>query len=198
MATMTPRPTVTSQAATTMTMIAKIWPSPLPCMRLKAMSARFAALSISSRQSRMTSGLRRVSTPPAPMQNTIADTARYQPMFTGVLRSAGLRACSRCAPGVVPVGRPRPSRIEPVPGGHAEQVGDGDLPARRALEPAAAAGEDDGADGGDEQQEGRDLERQQELRQQQLADLAGLAEAGAEVGALAVDARQPGAEQRDG
>ena len=34
----------------------------------------------------------------------------------------------------------------------------------------------DGADGGDEQQEGRDLERQQELRQQQLADLAGLAE----------------------
>ena len=96
-ATMTPRPTVTSQAATTMTMIAKIWPSPLPCMRLKAMSARFAALSISSRQSRMTSGLRRVRTPAAPMQKTIAETARYQPMFTGrsPLGRAGPRAARR-------------------------------------------------------------------------------------------------------
>ena len=43
----------TSQAATTITMIAKIWPSPLPHMRQKAISARLAALSISSRQSRI-------------------------------------------------------------------------------------------------------------------------------------------------
>ena len=49
-----------------------------PCARAKATSARFAALSISSRQSRTTSGLRRVSTPPAPMQKISAETIRYQ------------------------------------------------------------------------------------------------------------------------
>src|SRR4051812_37665734 len=81
MATITPSPTVTSHAATTMTMIAKTWPSPLPCMRLKPISARLAALSISSRQSRMTSGLRRVSTPAAPMQNTNAETTMNQLML---------------------------------------------------------------------------------------------------------------------
>src|SRR5438270_7729818 len=50
-------------------------------MRLKATSARFAAFSISSRQSRTTRGLRRVSTPAAPMQKISAETVRYQPMF---------------------------------------------------------------------------------------------------------------------
>src|SRR3954462_6933458 len=71
----------TSHAATTITTIAKIWPSTLPHMRAKAISAMFAALSMSSRQSSTTSGLRRVSTPPAPMQNTSAETTRYQPML---------------------------------------------------------------------------------------------------------------------
>src|SRR5436309_1225249 len=49
-------------------------------MRLKATRARLPALSMSSRQSRMTSGFRRVSTPPAPMQKISAETVRYQPM----------------------------------------------------------------------------------------------------------------------
>ena len=39
-ATIRPRPTATSQAATTMTIRAKIWPSMLPCMRENATSAR--------------------------------------------------------------------------------------------------------------------------------------------------------------
>ena len=79
---MIPRPTATSQAATTMTMIAKIWPSPLPFMRENAISARLPALSISSRQSRITSGLRRTSTPAAPTQKISAETTRYQAMVT--------------------------------------------------------------------------------------------------------------------
>src|SRR3954468_21248410 len=68
----------TSQAATTITTIAKIWPSMLPHIRAKAISAMFAALSMSSRHSRTTSGLRRVSTPPAPMQKISAETTRNQ------------------------------------------------------------------------------------------------------------------------
>ena len=82
-ATIRPRPTATSQAATTMTISAKIWPSWLPCMREKATSARLPALSISSRQSRITSGLRRTSTPPAPIEKTSAETTRYQSMLIG-------------------------------------------------------------------------------------------------------------------
>ena len=46
-----------------------------------------------------------------------------------------------------------------------EEVADADRPGR--LEALAAAGEDDRADGGDEQQEGRDLEGEQVVRQQQ-------------------------------
>ena len=81
-ATMIPRPTTTSQAATTITTSAKIWPSPLPHMRENAISARLPAFSISSRQSRITSGLRRVSTPAAPMAKMNADSTRYQSTFT--------------------------------------------------------------------------------------------------------------------
>ena len=81
MATTRPRPTATSQAATTITISAKICPPMSPCAREKATSARFAAFSISSRQSRITSGLRRVSTPPAPMQKISAETTRYQVML---------------------------------------------------------------------------------------------------------------------
>src|SRR5690349_17865007 len=57
-------------------------------MRLNAISARFAAFSISSRHSRITSGLRRVSTPPAPIEKTIALTTRNQAMFTGASPAA--------------------------------------------------------------------------------------------------------------
>ena len=60
-------------------------------------------------------------------------------------------------------------------------------------EAAAAAGQHDRADGGDQQQEGGDLEGEQEARQQQLADVAGRAEgvrAGRVAGAVAVDRLQ--------
>ena len=62
-ATIRPSPTVTSQAATTITISANTWPASPPCMRANATSARLPALSISSRHSRITSGLRRISTP---------------------------------------------------------------------------------------------------------------------------------------
>ena len=95
--------------------IAKIWPSPLPVMREKAISARLAALSISSRQSRITSGLRRVSTPPAPMQKISAETTRYQPMLTQ--RSAGSPvSAAPAAPGVGRSSAPTASAIVPVHG----------------------------------------------------------------------------------
>src|SRR5919197_1781427 len=46
-ATMIPRPTTTSHAATTITTRAKIWPSALPHLRENAISARLPAFSIS-------------------------------------------------------------------------------------------------------------------------------------------------------
>ena len=63
-------------------------------MRAKAISARLPAFSISSRQSRITSGLRRVSTPAAPMQKMTAERTTYQVM--------SIRASS---PGSAPRGR---------------------------------------------------------------------------------------------
>ena len=78
MATIRPSPTTTSQAATTMTTSAKTCPSSLPFEREKATSARLPAFSISSRQSRITSGLRRISTPQAPVANSRAESTRYQ------------------------------------------------------------------------------------------------------------------------
>jgi hypothetical protein len=59
-----------------------------PCTREKPTSARLAALSISSMHSRITSGLRRTSTPPAPMQKMSAETMRYQVSGKGYLRGA--------------------------------------------------------------------------------------------------------------
>ena len=79
-ATIRPSPITTSAAATIITISAKIWPSPVPVMRANAASARLPAFSISSRQIRTTSGLRRVSTPAAPMQKISADRTRYQTM----------------------------------------------------------------------------------------------------------------------
>ena len=81
-ATIRPSPTTTSAAATIITISAKIWPSPVPVMRENATSARLPAFSISSRQIRTTSGLRRVSTPAAPMQKISAERTRYQTMST--------------------------------------------------------------------------------------------------------------------
>ena len=62
-----PRPTTTSDAATAITASAKIWPAPLPALRANAISARFAPFSISSSESSTISGLRRTSTPSAPI-----------------------------------------------------------------------------------------------------------------------------------
>src|SRR6478672_8145474 len=57
-------------------------------MRENATSARLAALSISSRHNRITSGLRWVSTPADPMQKMIAETERYQPIAINACSSA--------------------------------------------------------------------------------------------------------------
>ena len=62
----------------------------------KAISARLPAFSISSRQSRITSGLRRTSTPTAPSANMSAETTRYQEMFIDGSSSAA-RGCPRSA-----------------------------------------------------------------------------------------------------
>src|SRR5919106_1777981 len=86
---MIPRPTTTSQAAITITIRAKTWPSWSPRARLKASSARLPAFSISSRQSRITSGLRRRSTPAAPVAKIRADSTRYQVRSTGGPLGAG-------------------------------------------------------------------------------------------------------------
>ena len=74
MATMSPSPTTASEAATTMTARAKICPSPLPDWRAKAISARLPAFSMISSASSTISGLRRTSTPKAPIANRITET----------------------------------------------------------------------------------------------------------------------------
>ena len=65
------------------------------------------------------------------------------------------------------------------------------------MDPTAAAGEDDRADGSDEQQERGDLEGDEELRQQLLADLLGRAEGGAERRAVGAERLQAGGEHGD-
>src|SRR5213076_1524591 len=77
-ATIRPRPTTTSEAATAITASAKICPSPFPWYRENAIRARFDPLSMISRESRTISGLRRMSTPSAPVQNRKPETQRYQ------------------------------------------------------------------------------------------------------------------------
>src|ERR671935_2100020 len=59
-------PTTASAAATVIDMRAKSWPSMFWSWRANATSARLAALSMSSIEIRITSGLRRISTPAAP------------------------------------------------------------------------------------------------------------------------------------
>src|SRR5438093_4672881 len=78
MATIRPSPTTTSEAATAITASAKICPAPPPCSRAKPIRARLAPLSMISSESRTISGLRRRSTPSAPVANRNADTAIYQ------------------------------------------------------------------------------------------------------------------------
>ena len=77
MATMMPRPTTTSAAATTSTKNTAVWPSMLPTVLDRATKQRLTALSISSMHINITSGLRRTSTPTAPMPNSTAPSTRY-------------------------------------------------------------------------------------------------------------------------
>src|SRR5512133_1692139 len=77
-ATIRPRPTTTSEAATAITASAKICPVSSPWWRANVISARFAPLSMISSESRTISGLRRSSTPSAPVENRKAATTRYQ------------------------------------------------------------------------------------------------------------------------
>src|SRR5919204_2291834 len=77
-ATIMPRPTTTSDAATAITAIANTWPSSWPSRRANAISARFAPLSMISTDSRMISGLRRRKTPSAPVTKSVVARIRYQ------------------------------------------------------------------------------------------------------------------------
>src|SRR2546430_7936305 len=79
-------PTATSAAATTNTNTTKTLPrsSGMPPRRENATSARFVALSMSSTHMRMTTALRRTSTPVTPMKNSTAETATNAP--SGIIR----------------------------------------------------------------------------------------------------------------
>src|SRR5579872_3323483 len=80
MATISPRPTTTSEAATAITEIANTWPSSRPCRREKAIRSRLPALSMISTESRMISGERRSITPTAPIVKSRAARTTYQEM----------------------------------------------------------------------------------------------------------------------
>ena len=69
------RPTATSAAATHITKNTRACPSVVPWRWPKATRARFAALSISSIDMKITSGFRRISTPSTPMLKSTADSA---------------------------------------------------------------------------------------------------------------------------
>src|SRR5665213_342345 len=140
-------------------------------MRLKATSARLAALSISSRRSRMTSGLGRTSTPTAPMLKMIAETARYQPMAISGPLPAALVAVALVRAGnterlclLVGLGVGGGAGAQPGGLGHRpaeRRAGRVELRSNLVLgEAAATAGENDGADRGDEQQQRGELERE--------------------------------------
>src|SRR5579862_3513641 len=75
---MRPRPTTTSAAATVITKNTTAWPPMSSSMRANVTKVRLTALSISSTHMNMTSTLRRMSRPTAPMVNSTAATVRYQ------------------------------------------------------------------------------------------------------------------------
>src|SRR5712692_7421810 len=84
------RPTATSAAAMTNTKTTNTLPrsSTLPARRENATSARLAALSMSSTHMRMTTALRRTSTPVTPRKNRIDETAMKAPTGIFICRSA--------------------------------------------------------------------------------------------------------------
>src|SRR5262245_58011531 len=157
MATIRPSPTQTSEAATAITASAKIWPSISPWSRENPTKARFAALSMISSERSTISGLRRRSTPATPIAKRIDETARYHGMSGPITPHAPRRRRA-----------PEPSRRRLLPVG--------------LLLGLRAHPEHDAADRGDEQHDRRDLEREQEIREEQLADARGRAERAAHVG----------------
>ena len=168
-----------------MTMIAKIWPSPLPHMRAKAISARLRGVEhqLEAEQDHERVAAREHAGG-ADRRRSARETTRYQSMFTSRPPRRTRPSGSGSPPpepsssGSRVLRPPTASAIVPMPGGQPE-VHDRDAVGLVGADAAAPAREHDGADGGDQQQERGDLERQQELRQQQLADLLGAAEAGA-------------------
>ena len=192
----------TSQAATTMTMIAKIWPSLLFHMREKAMSAMLAALSMSSRQSRIDERVAaREHAGGADREDQRADhqvpvDAHQPPSASDAARPRGL-AAARAELERLARALPADRLGHRADVGRQPEVHDRDAVGLVGADAAAPAREHHGADGGDEQQEGGDLEGQQELRQQQLADLLRAAEARAHGGAVGVERLQARAEHGD-
>src|SRR5437870_1033538 len=78
MSTRIARPTTASAAATVIDISAKSWPSMFWSCRAKVTSVRLAALSMSSIEIKITSGLRRTSTPTAPSTKRMALRTRNQ------------------------------------------------------------------------------------------------------------------------
>src|SRR5438270_8997906 len=78
MSTRMARPTTASAAATVITISANSWPSRFTSCRAKATSVRLTAFNISSMQMRITSGLRRTRTPIVPSRNRINASSRNQ------------------------------------------------------------------------------------------------------------------------
>src|SRR5271163_811449 len=149
-----PSPIQTSQAATVITIKARICPSPFPHMRANATSERLAPFSIGSRHSNTTSGLRRVITPTTPSEKTIAETARYQAMLTEGPPVGSAIAANKPSP-VLPsdtLGR-RACALG------ADQVEGHELALLLILQAAPPSGEHDGAHGRDQQQKRGRLER---------------------------------------
>src|SRR4051812_8689403 len=115
-------------------------------MRAKPTSDRFAALSMSSSESRMTSGLRRVSTPAVPTQKIRAETTSYQAI--GMLLPLGRPAGLELGLGT------RPAERADVA---AHELADRDV-AHRDVAGGAPAGQDHRADRSHEEQQRGDLE----------------------------------------
>src|ERR1700686_4143199 len=88
-------PTTASAAATVIDMSANSWPSMFCSWREKTISVRLTAFSISSIEMRMTSGLRRTSTPTVPMVKRMPPRSKNQeasscdPPMLSVLISPG-------------------------------------------------------------------------------------------------------------
>ena len=155
---------MTSQAATTITMIAKIWPSPLPCMRAERDQREVAGV---EHQLQAEQDHQRV----APRQHAggaDAEDQRRDDEIPADVHSVTSRPRSRGGPR--PLGRGRSARSADGLGHRAAALARAHVQhasgARRGVVvPAAApAREHDRADGGDQQQERGDLERRGGIR----------------------------------